>query len=136
MPSSEKEISNRLKKALNRISEMSNFEKNVIEDLKSIPTLKGTLEDADEITPIQAPAKDVFTDEKAPVLEGHVVTEKGEYAVASVQPLDNGNKPIAQASVSPEPAVAPPTKRVDYLAGLTAVACIAVTLHHFGQTFW
>jgi hypothetical protein len=29
-----------------------------------------------------------------------------------------------------------PTVRVDYLSGLTSLACIGVTLHHFGQTFW
>ncbi|KAF2862309.1 glycoside hydrolase family 16 protein [Piedraia hortae CBS 480.64] len=30
----------------------------------------------------------------------------------------------------------PPKKQIDYLAGLVAVACFAVSVHHFCQTFW
>lgn len=130
------DTNSKLQKALNRISEMSNFEKSVTEDLKSIPTLEGTLEDRDDITPVHAPAEEITKEDKVLPGEGIVVTEKGKEAVSSIEPIGDDNKPMAQVSTSPAKPQAPPTKRVDYLAGLTSVACIAVTIHHFGQTFW
>lgn len=128
--------SNRLQKALNRISEMSNFEKSVTEDLKSIPTFEGTIEDADEISPVHAPAKEISVEKSSPAAAGIVVTEKGKQAISSVQPVSEEVKPTAQVITLTATPLLSPTKRVDYLAGLTAVACIAVTIHHFGQTFW
>lgn len=134
--SSHKDASNRLQKALNRISEISNFEKTVIDDLKTIPTLKGTLEDPDEITPSHAPADQITNEKTSPVPAGIAVTEKGKQALSAVQSVGLESKETAQASTSLVEPLTAPTKRVDYLAGLTAVACLAVTLHHFGQTFW
>jgi hypothetical protein len=57
----------------------------------------------------------------------------------TIAPLSPGPAatPIEPATeASKEPAKPAPTKRIDYLAGLVAVACLGVTLHHFCQTFW
>lgn len=45
-------------------------------------------------------------------------------------------KNTTKATAEPVQLVVQPAKRIDYLAGFTALACIGVTLHHFGQTFW
>lgn len=126
-----------LAKALNRISEMSNYDKDEVKGLKSIQTLDGTLEHSpsvDDITPIDASPK--FIDEKtvtsiSPVV---IVSESGKQAFAAVTPVDK--KESIQVATAPAILLVQPTKRVDYLAGLTSVACIGVTLHHFCQTFW
>ncbi|KAK5132949.1 hypothetical protein LTR08_008312 [Meristemomyces frigidus] len=60
--------------------------------------------------------------------------EKGKQAAVTVNPIDLQLDVGGEvAKVLPKP---PPTKRIDYLAGLVAVACLGVTLHHFCQTFW
>lgn len=115
---------------------MSNFEKSVTEDLKSTPTFEGTIEDADEISPVHAPAEEISVEKSSPAAAGIAVTEKGKQAISSVQPVSEEVKPTAQVITLTATPLVSPTKRVDYLAGLTAVACIAVTIHHFGQTFW
>jgi hypothetical protein len=75
------------------------------------------------------------------------VTEKGKRASFTVQPfVGEKEKPTEEVVTAeslpavvqhaPKPAGPGPTKRIDYLAGLVAVACIGVTLHHWCQTFW
>jgi hypothetical protein len=73
------------------------------------------------------------------------VTEKGKRASVTVQPFigekDQPTEEVVTAESLPAivqhaPKTAGPTKRIDYLAGLVAVACIGVTLHHWCQTFW
>jgi hypothetical protein len=73
------------------------------------------------------------------------VTEKGKRASVTVQPfIGEKEKPTEEivtaeslpAIVKHTPKAPGPTKRIDYLAGLVAVACIGVTLHHWCQTFW
>ncbi|KAF2772416.1 hypothetical protein EJ03DRAFT_372162 [Teratosphaeria nubilosa] len=55
-------------------------------------------------------------------------------AVTPMEPATEA--PIVNAP-QPNGAIKPaPPKRIDYLAGLVAVACLGVTLHHFCQTFW
>jgi hypothetical protein len=64
-----------------------------------------------------------------------VVTDEKE-AHSEVK-LAEDSKASADATVAPAPVMKQPkTVRVDYLSGLTSLACIGVTLHHFGQTFW
>lgn len=61
-------------------------------------------------------------------------TEKGQHLAVTVAP---GTGKDEAAAVVPDAQAKPaPTKRIDYLAGLVAVACLGVTLHHFCQTFW
>ncbi|KAK6389487.1 hypothetical protein LTR65_006658 [Meristemomyces frigidus] len=64
------------------------------------------------------------------------LTEKGKEAVVKVTPLEAHAKSEAAAGILGVPVKPTPTKRIDYLAGLVAVACMGVTLHHFCQTFW
>lgn len=52
-----------------------------------------------------------------------------------VKPVEQ-EKNTAQVTAQPVQVVVQLAKRIDYLAGFTAVACIGVTLRHFGQTFW
>ena len=61
-------------------------------------------------------------------------TEKGKQAAARVAPAEDKAK-MAAAVPKMEPTT-PATKRIDYLAGLVAIACMGVTLRHFCQTFW
>lgn len=93
----------------------------------------------------QEQIQDPFSDNHAitlSTLEGKPITretlpmaEKGkQQLVVTVTPLDE--KSAAATNIAPTTAKLPPTKRVDYLAGLVAVACMGVTLHHFCQTFW
>jgi len=58
-----------------------------------------------------------------------------EKAITVVKVVDE-DKNKTQTTVDPVQVLVQPTQRIDYLAGFTAVACIGVTLHHFGQTFW
>ncbi|KAF2166638.1 glycoside hydrolase family 16 protein [Zasmidium cellare ATCC 36951] len=58
-----------------------------------------------------------------------------EHIHLPVKPEDKV-EPVTGAVVATLPANAAPKKRIDYLAGLVAVACIGVTLRHFCQTFW
>ncbi|KAH9828472.1 Glycosyl hydrolases family 16 [Teratosphaeria destructans] len=65
---------------------------------------------------------------------GYVPSVIPEPAVTPMEPTTEA--PILHAP-QPNGAVKPaPTKRIDYLAGLVAVACLGVTLHHWCQTFW
>ncbi|GAB7365589.1 hypothetical protein MBLNU230_g6660t1 [Neophaeotheca triangularis] len=59
-------------------------------------------------------------------------TEKGKDVAVSTAAMED--KPAASA-IKPNSA-APAKKRIDYLAGIVAIACLGVTLHHFCQTFW
>jgi hypothetical protein len=125
----------KLVKALNRISEMSHINKSDVDDLRSVETDEGILEDTDVIEPIYAlppivhenPAHDPMS----------MVKEHDKILPASIKHFEHSKDKInAQIAVTPARLVIQPTKRVDYLSGLTTVACIGVTLHHFGQTFW
>jgi hypothetical protein len=76
-----------------------------------------------------------------PTSPAMTVTEKGKRASITVQPVDETPaKPVEEVVTAESlPAVVKhahaakpgPTKRIDYLAGLVAVACIGVTLHHW-----
>lgn len=122
----------KLEKALHRISEMSHFCKVDLEDLKFKDTDGSSAEDVDIISP--AKVLPTIVDEKASdpmaMSSGH-----DEKAVTVVKLADE-DKRSAKATVEPAKVIAQPAQRIDYLAGLTALACIGVTLHHFGQTFW
>ncbi|KAI7231781.1 hypothetical protein KC330_g6247 [Hortaea werneckii] len=61
-------------------------------------------------------------------------TEKGKEVAVTVAPTESKEEPAT--AIPDSQARPPPTKRIDYLAGLVAVACLGVTLHHFCQTFW
>jgi len=70
-----------------------------------------------------------------------MVTEKGKQMAVTTSPLLESKPAEVVTNVSagepPNPQVKlAPTKRINYLAGLVAVACLGVTLHHFCQTFW
>jgi hypothetical protein len=125
----------RLEKALDRISEMSHLAKGDVEGLKHTHTLEHNLEHPDQITPVTPSVSESFMSEGAlPRYPSIVVTdEKQPYE--DVQ-LAEDSKASADATVAPAPVMKSPTVRVDYLSGLTSLACIGVTLHHFGQTFW
>ena len=77
----------------------------------------------------------VVKDSVEPVTQAPLtVTEKGKEVAVTVAPTEGKQEP---AAAIPDNAAKPsPTKRIDYLAGLVAVACLGVTLHHFCQTFW
>ena len=89
---------------------------------------------------IETQPKDPFTD-KHQISETYEInmaavplTEKSGHITETVNPIDAQSKPAGEKTAStPKP---PPAKRIDYLAGLVAVACMGVTLHHFCQTFW
>lgn len=121
-----------LKKAIHKIPEMSHSQSSDTEDFESAKIDEST-EEADVITPIPP----LFTIVDAtgahdPALPGR---KHGRLVQTFADPVD-GSKSIAQAAITPiGPDIGPP-KRVDYLSGLTTVACIGVTLHHFCQTFW
>jgi hypothetical protein len=127
----------RLEKALDRISEMSGIGKSDAEGLKHLKTDEHPLEHPDQITPV-TPSSSHFSDQgalpkyAAPAI---VVTDEKQ-AHNEVKPAED-SKASADATVAPAPVMKQPkTVRVDYLSGLTSLACIGVTLHHFGQTFW
>jgi len=70
-----------------------------------------------------------------------MTTEHGKQATVKNLPVLESKPAEVVTNVSagepPNPQVKlAPTKRIDYLAGLVAVACLGVTLHHFCQTFW
>jgi len=123
----------KLQKALNRISEMSHYNKKDLDDLKSTDSDKSSGEDMNIIAPIQV--LPTIVDEESSRDPMALVTNHDKQAVVVVKPVDE-KKSITQVTVAPVALAVQPTKRVDYLSGLTAVACIMVTLHHFGQTFW
>lgn len=54
----------------------------------------------------------------------------------TVTAMEANAKSESAAGILGAPVKPTPTKRIDYLAGLVAVACMGVTLHHFCQTFW
>lgn len=122
----------KLEKALHRISEMSHFCKIDLDDLKYTETDGSSAEDVDVISPAQVlpTIVDEKTSDPMAVSSGHE-----EKAVTVVKLFDK-DKNAAKDTVEPVKVIAQPAQRIDYLAGLTAVACIGVTLHHFGQTFW
>lgn len=124
----------KLEKALRRISEMSQLEKSDFDGVKNVQVNSSPPTDVDIITPMHA--MPTIIDEKDLQEPGVAVSGKGKQAVPTVETVDE-NKCMVQvtAAVTSGP-VTPPKKRVDYLAGLTALACIGVTLHHFGQTLW
>jgi hypothetical protein len=127
----------RLEKALDRISEMSNLAQKDVEGLKNVETSEHALEHPDQIAPV-TPSSSHFTDEGALpkyVFPAIVVTDE-EKKPHSETKLVEDSKASADATVAPAPVLKQPTVRVDYLSGLTSLACIGVTLHHFGQTFW
>ncbi|WPH03549.1 Glycosyl hydrolases family 16 [Acrodontium crateriforme] len=76
------------------------------------------------------------------------ISEKGKEALVHVKEAVKVNitphttvpepsKPTVPSTAANATSGKPaPTKRIDYLAGLVAVACMGVTLHHFIQTFW
>ena len=71
---------------------------------------------------------DPLTERLQPVIEHVHLPMKAEDKV----------EPVTGAPVTPARGLvqAASKKRIDYLAGLVAVACIGVTLRHFFQTFW
>lgn len=69
---------------------------------------------------------DPLTEKLGPVMEHVHLPMKAEDKV----------EPVSGAINATLPGQAAPKKRIDYLAGLVAVACIGVTLRHFCQTFW
>jgi hypothetical protein len=122
-----------LKKALHRISEMSQIDANDDEHCKPLDVGKAASKDANAIT--QIPEQLATLGEKHfhdPIV---TVTEYGKAVATSVKSIEE-HKNTAEVIIAPVVPTAAPTKRVDYLSGLTTVACIGVTLHHFGQTFW
>lgn len=129
--------------ALRRISEMSHFGKIDLDDLKSIETDGSSTEDTHNISPVKV--LPTIVDENAPHDPMDMASGQYEKDVAIVNPVverKNMTKATAEeknttkATAEPVQVVVQPAKRIDYLAGFTAVACIGVTLHHFGQTFW
>jgi hypothetical protein len=123
----------KLEKDLHRISEMSHFCKIDLDDLKHTKTDESSFEDADIISPAQV--LPTIVDEKTPHDPMAIGTRHDEKAVTVVKVVDE-DKNETQTTVEPVQVLVQPTQRIDYLAGFTAVACIGVTLHHFGQTFW
>jgi hypothetical protein len=123
----------KLQKALNRISEISHFDKSDLTCLRSTETDDSSLEDVDLIAPIQV--LPTIVDEESPHDPVSMVPDQDTQADVIVNRVDE-KKSQTEVAVAPVKLVIQPTKRVDYLSGLTAVACIMVTLHHFGQTFW
>jgi hypothetical protein len=133
----------RLEKALDRISEMSHIDKRAVEGLKHVQTPEHNLEHPDQITPVTPSTSRSFMDEGAlPRYPSIVVTDEKQssndikLAEDSKASLVEEAKASADATVATAPALKHQTVRVDYLSGLTSLACIGVTLHHFGQTFW
>ena len=129
----------RLENALDRISEMSHFAKGDVEGLKHVHTLDHNLEQPDQITPVTPSYSERFMSEGALPKYPAIVVSDEKQAQAQAQndvKLVEESKGSADATVAPAPVIKSPTVRVDYLSGLTSLACIGVTLHHFGQTFW
>lgn len=61
------------------------------------------------------------------------ITEKGKEVAVTAAPIEV--KAEAEKTMAPLVTASPPKKRIDYLAGIVAVACLGVTLSHFFQTF-
>lgn len=122
----------KLEKALHRISEMSHFCNIDLDDPKFSETDGSSAEDVDIISTAKVlpTIVDERTSDPMAMSSGH-----DEKAVTVVKLVDE-DKNTAVATVEPAKVIAQPAQRIDYLAGLTALACIGVTLHHFGQTFW
>ena len=134
----------KLDRALGRISEMSQLDRGAIEELQHVQTVEQPCLEEEHplhITPItpssSASSSRSFADQGAlPIYPPIVVTyDDGKDPAGDVKTAEK-NKTSADATVVPAPVLKQPTVRVDYLSGLTSVACIGVTLHHFGQTFW
>lgn len=117
---------------------MSNYDREDVKGLRSMQILDGTLElspSVDDITPVHAIPEILDHKNSSSMPPVIVVTKNGKKAVATAAPIDE-KKASVQVMAAPAAPLFQPTKRVDYLAGLTSVACIGVTLHHFAQTFW
>lgn len=126
-------------KALRRISEASHIGKVDHDDEKSAEANRSSSESVDVISPVQV--LPTIVDEKTP--HDPMDTASGEYEkdVTIVKPVDEKKdtpKAVEEKDTTKvtKQVIVQPAKRIDYLAGFTAVACIGVTLHHFGQTFW
>ena len=113
---------------------MSHLEKSDVDALKNVQSDSRMLSDVDFITPIHA--MPTIVDEKDHQEPRVAVSEKGKQAVSTAKTVDEDKNTVQVNSTVTSSSTTPPKKRVDYLAGLTALACIGVTLHHFGQTFW
>jgi hypothetical protein len=122
----------KLAKALNRISEMSHLNKSEVDVLKTVETDQGKLEDTDAIIALYALPTIVDEKQHDPMA---MEREHDDITATPIERLED-SKTSGQVAATPAKLVIQPTKRVDYLSGLTTVACIGVTLHHFGQTFW
>jgi protein-tyrosine-phosphatase len=119
--------------ALRRISEISHLGKVDFDEKKSEKIDENSVEEADAIAPVQV--LPTIVDENTtydPMATAHRQHEKD---VTIVKPVGE-EKDVKQATVEEVQVVVQPVQRIDYLAGFTALACIGVTLHHFGQTFW
>ena len=130
-------------KALRRISEASHIGKIKYEDEKSTVDTGSSSENVDVISPVQV--LPTIVDENTPHDPMDMASGEYEKDVAIVKPVVEEKetmkatvegKNTAKASAEPVQVFVQPAKRIEYLAGFTAVACIGVTLHHFGQTFW
>lgn len=90
----------KLEKALHRISEMSNFEKVDVEGLKSVKTLEGTVENADEISPVDETTRILLKDPCSLPASAFVMTEGGKQAVDTAKTV-NETKEATQVTVAP-----------------------------------
>ncbi|KAK4500361.1 hypothetical protein PRZ48_008550 [Zasmidium cellare] len=95
-------------------------------DEKSQPSVSVTEKGKGVSTQVSPVSSDPLTEKLPPVMDHIHLPVKPEDKV----------EPVTGAIVATLPPQAAPKKRIDYLAGLVAVACIGVTLRHFCQTFW
>lgn len=102
----------------------------IVDDERGQVQLRDEIQTCNPYTDVHVLSK--HSDEKPVNL---TVSEKGRQASSTVMPRGSrteleriGEKP----ATSKEPT---PKGQVDYLAGLVAVACLGVSLHHFIQTF-
>jgi hypothetical protein len=125
-------------KALRRISEASHMGKTDLDDFNSPEANESSAEEVDAIQPVQV--LPTIVDENTPRDPMDMAPGQYEKDVTIVKPVEakpaEQDKDTAQATAKSVEVIVQPAKRIDYLAGFTAVACIGVTLHHFGQTFW
>lgn len=120
-------------KALRRISETSHIGKIDVDDEKSTDAKEISSGSEDVIAPLQV--LPTIVDENTPHDPMAMASGQYEKDVKVVVPVVE-EKNTTKATAEPVQVVVQPAKRIDYLAGFTALACIGVTLHHFGQTFW
>lgn len=125
-------------RALRRISEASHIGKTDLDDSKTPEVNESSAEETDAIQPVQV--LPTIVDENTPHDPMDMAPGQYEKNVTIVKPVEvkpvEQEKNTAQVTAQPVQVVVQLAKRIDYLAGFTAVACIGVTLRHFGQTFW